>query len=98
MVDVDVVDYSKVEKTLDKLPSHIAEKFYRWADIINRYGWLAIKNDASRYKDHALRGNRRGQRASRLDRSYRVIYEVVDSKEIRIIKVERVTKRDYRKR
>ena len=93
----DRVDFSKVEKQIRRLPEHIEKKFFDWVDLIQdqNVGYLkCIKIHG--YKDHALIGKRKGQRAIRLSVSYRVIYEVHKQKEIYAIKVEKVTKHDYR--
>ena len=71
---MDIVDISKVEKTLDKLPSHILEKFNQWVEDIECDGWLKVKS-IKKYRDHYLKGNRKGQRSARLSRSYRIIYK-----------------------
>ena len=42
------------------------------------------------------KGERTGQRSSRLSLGYRVIYEEIDSGEIVIVSVEEVNKHDYR--
>ena len=49
------------------------------------------------YRDHVLRGDRKGQRSSSLTKSYRVIYEIQVNKSIRIIEVQKVSKHDYKK-
>lgn len=41
---MDIVDISKIEKALDKLPSHIVEKFNQWVEDIEYDGWLKVKN------------------------------------------------------
>lgn len=92
---MDVVDISKVEKTLDKLPVYILEKFNQWVEDIEFEGWLKVKN-VKKYADHILTGQRKGQRSARLSRSYRIIYKVSRNGILYIIKVEKVSKHDYR--
>ena len=94
---MDIVDFSKVNKHLKKLPSHILTEFRIWVQTIETAGLRAMRIQ-KRYRDHLLKGNRKGQRASCFGRSYRVIYEVHKSGEINIIKVEKVTNHDYRKK
>ena len=92
---MDIVDISKIKKALDRLPSHIVEKFNQWVEDIECDGWLKVKN-IYKYRDHYLKGKRKGQRSARLSRSYRIIYKATRDGVIHIIKVEKVTKHDYR--
>ena len=92
---MDRVDISKVEKTLEKLPIEILEKFNQWVEDIEFDGWLKVKT-VRKYKDHLLKGKRKGQRSARLSYSYRIIYKVNQDGTVYIIKVERVGKHDYR--
>ena len=94
---MDIVDYSKVDKQLKKLPKAILVEFRIWVQTIEMAGlWETQK--VTRYRDHSLKGNRKGQRAACFGRSYRVIYEVHKSGKINIVIVERVSKHDYRKK
>ena len=51
---MDIVDISKVEKALNKLPNHILEKFSQWVEDIEFDGWLKVKS-IKKYKDHYLK-------------------------------------------
>ena len=90
-----VVQISKLaQKQIKRLPRHIQGALELWKDLIQTEGVQAIKNIPG-YHDESLMGNRRGQRSCRLSRSYRVIYEELDSDEINIILVLEVNKHDY---
>jgi addiction module RelE/StbE family toxin len=94
---VDIVNYSKVDKSLVRLPKHILVEFRTWVQTIETVG-LEKAQRTPRYRDHSLKGEWKGFRAVSFGRAYRAIYEVNKSKEIRIINVERVSKHDYRKK
>lgn len=85
----------KALKALGKAPREIQEKFEKWKDIVQLQGpkgLLEIKG----FRDHALLGEWRGGRASRLNDQWRVIY-VVAANEVKILVME-ITPHDYRKK
>ena len=71
----DKVDVSKIEKKIKKVPNVIVKKFFDWINLIENEGYLKYLKVRS-YKDHALKGHRKGQRAARLGLYYRIVYEV----------------------
>jgi proteic killer suppression protein len=81
-------------KDLKNVPKHILLQFDLWVEIIELEGFKAMQMIKG-YNDHALLGNRKGQRSSYLSRSWRVIYTLDDS--INEIKVEvlEVNHHDY---
>jgi len=79
---------------MSKLPSHIREMALVWADIIKNDGILEMRRVPG-YHDEPLKGDRRGQRSSRLNRAYRVIYTEDEKGEVIIISVLEVNKHDY---
>lgn len=90
-----VVHISKLaQKQIRKLPRHIQGALEVWKDVIQTQGIRGIRI-ISGYNDEPLEGDRKGQRSSRLSRSYRVIYEELDSGEFNIILVLEVNKHDY---
>lgn len=58
-----------------KLPVNVVKKYELWKDIIFRHGPEKLKEFRG-FHDEKLKGNRRGQRSSRLSAQYRVIYTV----------------------
>ena len=92
---MDQVDDFKVKKTIKKLPKYIQNKFARWIESIQKDGWLFVKGIGN-YRDHALKGNLKGQRSARLGWSYRIIYEVIENKGFYRIIIKGVTKHDYK--
>jgi len=76
-------------KDLKKVPRHILVKFDLWVEIIETDGYEAMKKIKG-FHDHALVGDRKGQRSSYLSRSWRVIYtfdHVTDSLQIEVLEV-----------
>jgi proteic killer suppression protein len=87
-----VVITNFAEKQLKKLPNSIKESLRYWAESVERFGIREIRKLPG-YHDERLKGERKGQRSVRLNRSYRAIYvETKDGIEITIIEVN---KHDY---
>lgn len=86
----------KAEKDLRIVPKYIVILFDEWQSTIEIDGFNEMQKIKS-YRDHVLRGDRKGQRSSSLTKSYRVIYEIQVNKSIRIIEVQKVSKHDYKK-
>lgn len=81
------------EKALKKLPEHIVLLLNAWIDGVETDGLTAIRKIPG-YHDEPLKGQRAGQRSVRLNRAYRVIYEVVAG-EVQIVLVLDVNKHKY---
>ncbi len=82
------------EKQIKIIPRHIREALLIWSELIELKGvWEMRKNPG--YHDEPLKGQRMGQRSSRLSRSYRVIYEESDSESITVIGILEVNKHEY---
>jgi len=82
-------------KALSKAPKEIQEKFEKWKDIAQLQGPKGLF-EIKGFRDHALKGEWQGARASRLNDQWRVIYYVV-ANEVKILVME-VTPHDYRKK
>ena len=82
-------------KALSKAPKEIQEKFEKWKDILQLQGPKGLF-EIKGFRDHALKGEWQGARASRMNNQWRVIYYVV-ANEIKILVME-VTPHDYRKK
>ena len=88
------VEFShRVHKDLDKVPSYIRSKFYVWLKTIDEIG-LERTRIISGFHDEPLKGKRLDQRSVRLNRAYRAIYVLKESK-IKVIHILEVTKHDY---
>lgn len=89
-----VVDLSLVKKALRKTPRYIADKVLIWADMVEKEGLLKVQKVPG-FRDHALKGDRKGQRSVYLNKQWRLIYTLNKSKEINIVRVEEVMPHDY---
>ncbi len=81
---------NKAIKQIRKLPKRIQESLAVWVTLIETDGIKAIRKIPG-YNDEKLKGNRAGQRSSRLSKAYRVIYTEAGE----IIEVQEVNKHDY---
>ena len=82
------------QKQFRRLPAHIQKALRTWSAFIEDHGTGAMRRIPG-YHDEPLRGNRQGQRSSRLSRGYRVIYVESEAGEITIVCVQEVSKHDY---
>ena len=79
-------EHKSLQKTVLKLPDNIIKKYELWKDIVFRHGPGKLKEFPG-FHDENLKGVRRGQRSSRLNIQYRVIY-TVEQKTITIYVIE----------
>ena len=70
-----IQEHRGIEKICRKLPSAVVKKYELWKDIVFRHGPEKLKEFPG-FHDEILRGKREGQRSSRLNLRYRVIYFV----------------------
>lgn len=68
-------EHRDIEKQCRKLPEAVLKKYELWKDIVFRHGPEKVKEFPS-FHDERMKGERKGQRASRLSLQYRVIYTV----------------------
>ena len=78
-------------KTCGKLPPQVPKKYEIWKDIVFRHGPEKLKDSGS--NDEKLRGEREGQRSSRLNIQYRVIYSVEEA--VVTVRVLEITPHEY---
>lgn len=70
-----IKEHRSLEKAYAKIPQDIVKKYELWKDIVFRHGPEKLKEFPG-FHDEKLKGNRQGQRSSRLNLQYRVIYTV----------------------
>ena len=70
-----ILEHRAISKVVRKLPPGILEKYDIWKDLVYREGPEILRHFPG-YHDEQLKGNRDGQRSSRLNLQYRVIYAV----------------------
>ncbi len=80
------------EKQLDKVPDFIRKKVLFWIFLVESNGvWEVMKSPG--FHDEPLKGDRKGQRSVRMNKAYRLIYQVIQNR-IHIELLE-VHKHDY---
>ncbi len=87
-----VFESSTAVKQIKKLPKEIIKKYEFWLNIVEVSGPHGLKT-FSGFKDHSLKGEWRGARASRLSKQWRVIY--ISKKETLEILVLEVNPHEY---
>ncbi len=70
-----IKEHRDIQKICRRLPLAIVKKYELWKNIIFRHGPEKLK-DFPGFHDEKLKGQRAGQRSSRLNLQYRVIYTV----------------------
>lgn len=88
------VDLSKVKKQLKKVPVEVRIKFQQWVLFIEQKSLFQAQKFPG-FRDHSLKGNRKGQRSVYLTKKWRAIYTIGKNEEISIVFVEEVTPHDY---
>ena len=83
-----------VQKDMKKIPRHILVQFDLWVEVIEMEGYKAMQKIKG-YNDHALVGDRKGERSSYLSRSWRVIYTLDDKTNSINVEVLEVNHHDY---
>ena len=89
-----IYEHKRVEKLLKSCPIEVQKRYEKWKDVVSisgPQGLMLIKG----FADEALRGEWNGYRSSRLNKQYRVIYQI-KADEV-YVQVEQVTPHDYRR-
>ena len=87
-----IKEHRDIAKQCLKLPLTIVKKYELWKNIIFRHGPDKLKEFPG-FHDEKLKGERKGQRSSRLSNQYRVIYTV--EKDIVTVLVMEITSNKY---
>jgi plasmid maintenance system killer protein len=87
-----IKEYRGIEKTCRHLPPNVLKKYELWKSIVSRHGPEKLREFPG-FHDEKLKGDRAGQRSSRLNLQYRVIYQV--EREIVMVYVIEITPHDY---
>ena len=91
----EIYEHRRLTRRLSRLPIEILKRYEKWKDIVRVSGPAGLRLIKG-FHDEALEGEWRGFRSSRLDRRYRLIYEVL-ADEVRVHVIE-ITPHEYRKR
>ena len=70
-----IKEHREIDKICRKLPDAVVKKYELWKEIVYRHGPEKLKEFPG-FHDEKLAGQRIGQRSSRLNLQYRVIYTV----------------------
>jgi plasmid maintenance system killer protein len=70
-----IKEHKHLEKQSKGIPLQVLKKYELWKDIVYRHGPEKLREFPGFY-DEKLHGDREGQRSSRLNLQYRVIYTV----------------------
>ena len=87
------VDIRAAEKDLMRTPKALVIKFQKWVDDIEKYGLEEVRKVRG-WHDHALKGDRAGQRAIYINKQWRAVY-VIEGGEVKIVKVIEVHPQEY---
>ena len=68
-------EHHDIEKTCRKLPPAVLKKYELWKAVIFRHGPEKLREFPG-FHDEKLKGKRDGERSSRLNIQYRVIYKI----------------------
>ena len=85
-------EHHKLDKIIAKLPLQVVKKYELWKNIVFRHGPDKLR-EFSGFHDEKLKGDREGQRSSRLNIQYRIIYYI--EKEIVTVYVIDITPHKY---
>lgn len=87
-----ILEYKNITKKSKSIPLQVLKKYELWKDLVFRHGPEILK-DFPGFHDEMLKGDRKGQRSSRLNLQYRVIY-IINNKDI-IVYVLELTPHKY---
>jgi len=87
-----IKEHASIKKTCQKAPRSVVKKYELWKSLVFRHGPAKLREFPG-FHDEQLKGERAGQRSSRLSLQYRVIYEV-DRKFVTVFVLE-ITPHEY---
>ncbi len=87
-----IQEHKSIGKICNKLPQQIVKKYELWKNIVFRHGPNKLKEFLG-FHDEVLKGERKGQRSSRLSLQYPIIYSV--EKDVVTVYVLEITPHRY---
>lgn len=87
-----ILEHHDIKKISRKLPLVVVEKYELWKEVVGEHGPAKLR-ELPGFRDEMLKGERFGERSSRLSRQYRVIYTV--EKSIVTVNVLEITPHKY---
>ena len=88
-----IVEPNSLDRLQRSVPVQVWKKYELWKNLVRRHGPDVLRSFPG-FRDEKLKGDRSGQRSSRLNLQYRVIYRV--RRDMVTIQVVDVTPHDYR--
>ena len=85
-------EHHRLDKVIAKLPLQVVKKYELWKNIVFRHGPDKLREFPG-FHDEKLKGEFKGQRSSRLNIQYRVIYSI--EKEVVSVYVIDITPHKY---
>jgi len=85
-------EHRTIAKTCVRLPLQVLKKYELWKNIVFRHGPDKLREFPG-FHDEKLKGERKGQRSSRLSDQYRLIYEI--ERDIVTVMVVEITPHKY---
>jgi proteic killer suppression protein len=79
-------EHRGIARKCSKLPLNVVKKYELWKNIVFRHGPNKLKEFPG-FRDEKLKGERKGQRSSRLSLQYRVVY-IVEEKIVTVFVLE----------
>lgn len=92
---IKILELRSAAKDLDKAPKEVVRSYEIWARLVETHGMMILR-DFKGYHDEKLAGNLESYRSSRLNRKWRVIYQIKYDGAHEVVEVRRVTPHDYR--
>ena len=89
-----IYEHTRVGRPIRRLPIDVLKRYEKWKDIVTMSGPQGLRLIKG-FHDEALFGKWKGHRSSRLNRQFRVFYQV-ESERI-LVKVVKITAHEYRK-
>lgn len=90
-----VLEHRRVDRQLKRLPIDVLKRYEKWKDIVSISGPQGLRLIRG-FRDEALFGIWKGHRSSRLNRQYRVIYQIESDRVL--VEVVNVSAHDYRRK
>lgn len=91
---MDIIDLTKVKKQLKKVPFEVRVKLQQWVLFVEEKSLFEAQRFPG-FRDHALKGKRKGQRSVYLTKKWRLIYVYSESGNVNLIIIEEVMPHDY---
>ena len=70
-----ILEHRSISAACGKLPPQVVKKYELWKDLVFRHGPAKL-SEFPGFHDEQMKGERKGQRSSRLSLQYRVVYAV----------------------